>query len=174
MVAQIEESLELTYLTALVESTRSVFGTMLQTPVRIGNPNLQMAMDLRFDATGVISLMGDAVGIVILSLPFESATKIVEKFTYEKMGIESDDFPDAVGELANMIAGGAKGKLEKHNVAISTPSVIIGKQHRVMLQRGIRLIGLPCITDIGEFTVYVSIKCVAEAAAVPVKAALPM
>jgi chemotaxis protein CheX len=118
--------------------------------------------------------MGDAVGIVILSLPFDSATKIIEAFTYEKMGADSDDFPDAVGELANMVAGGAKGKLESHNVSISTPSVIIGEQHRVMLQRGIRLIGLPCSTDIGEFAVYVSIKSVGEAAQSQTKPALPM
>ena len=33
---------------------------------------------------------------------------------------------DAVGELANMIAGGAKAQLEEYEMSITLPTVIIG------------------------------------------------
>ncbi len=48
----------------------------------------------------------------------------------QKTGIVSDD---AVGEIANMIAGGAKATLSQHghSFKIAIPSIVVGKNHTI-------------------------------------------
>ncbi len=67
------------------------------------------------------------------------------------------DFADAVGELANMIAGGAKRHLG-NLASITVPSVVIGSGHVIARLTDVPCIVIPCQTDAGSFAVEVSIK----------------
>ena len=103
-------------------------------------------------------MTGDVVGTVVLSLPAATASKIVECFVGSVIKMEDDDFADAVGELVNMISGGAKAKFEGEEVRISCPSVVIGKGHTVQQTSGSVCISIPCESACGGFSVGVSIK----------------
>ena len=70
---------------------------------------------------------------------------------------ESPQFADAVGELANMIAGSAKSKLG-FNANISVPSVVMGDHCHIATLSDMPCIVIPCTSALGDFAVEVCIK----------------
>ena len=69
---------------------------------------------------------------------------------------DHEDFADALGELANIVAGQAKAKLDGFNISISLPSVIIGKEHVVLQSKHRPRLAIPCDSPLGRFTVEVA------------------
>ena len=147
------------FIAPFVSSTQNVFSTMLQLPVEIGKPQLKESTDPPHDVTGVIGMTGHVSGSVILSMPMDTATSIVALFSGESLAPESPDFADAVGELVNMVSGGAKAQFPANGpVSISVPSVIVGRNHSVARQSGVPCIVIPCSTDCGNFVIEVAIR----------------
>lgn len=147
------------YVTAFIEATQNVFQTMLHQEVSFGKPIPGQLPHLQNDVSAIIGMTGAVVGTVVLSLPAASASKIVEWFVGSPIDdIENDDFADAVGELVNMISGGAKAKFGGKQVHISCPSVVIGQGHTVQQPSGSVCISIPCESSCGGFSVDVSIK----------------
>ena len=70
---------------------------------------------------------------------------------------DDEDFADAIGELVNMVSGGAKAQFTGKDVGISTPTVVIGSGHNVYGRKTMTTIEIPCNCDIGEFNVEVSL-----------------
>lgn len=154
------------FIKPFIESTKAVFSTMLRSEVSFGRPRMLDAPP-RFDVSGIIGMSGDVVGAVVLSLPAEVAVRIVERFAGAPFEVGTDDFSDAVGELVNMISGGAKAKFTNKSVSISCPSVVIGKGHTVQRPSKTPCVSIPCRTQFGNFSIDVSISPdpVAKAAA---------
>lgn len=117
------------YINAFVLSIISVFRTMLGTELVRGDPFVKDGFQPRHDISGIIGLSGNAKGTIVLSLDRDSALKATEALLGEAPHQIDADVVDAVGELANMIAGGAKAKLEQFQLSVSLPSVITGKGH---------------------------------------------
>ena len=69
---------------------------------------------------------------------------------------EHEDFADALGELANVVAGQAKAKLDGFDISISLPSVIVGKTHVILNSKQRPRLALPCDSHLGPFTVEVA------------------
>ena len=146
------------YVTAFIEATQNVFQTMLHLKVKFGKPVPGRLPHLENDVSAIIGMTGDVVGTVVLSLPAATASKIVERFVGSPIDIKNDDFADAVGELVNMISGGAKAKFQGEDVRISCPSVVIGQGHTVQQPSGSVCISIPCASSCGGFSVDVSMK----------------
>ena len=146
------------HITSLIEATRKVFDTMLQMTVEFGEPSLTDAMPAECDVSGIIGFSGDMVGAVVLSFPTKTAEKVVSAFANMRITADSDVFADAVGELANMIAGVDKSQYEDRSVTMSCPSVVIGKSHRVPSVSDNICISLPCRTPVGPFAIARSIQ----------------
>ncbi len=95
------------------------------------------------DVSGIMALAGEKKGIIMISFYEELSNKIISSI----MGlpveeITEDEQHDGVGELINMIAGGAKARLgdSELHFLLSAPTVITGNQHRVIQQKDI-----PCV-----------------------------
>ena len=145
-----------------IKTTKNLFETMFQMDVAVSAPAIKPDLAPSFDVSGIIGLSGDVEGNVVLSFPMATARRIVSLFTGMDMANESEeDLSDAVGELVNMIAGGAKAQFEGRKVSISTPSVVIGKDHQVYGKRDAVCVAIPCSCDCGEFNVEVSFMNVA-------------
>ncbi len=82
-----------------------------------------------------------------------------------------EDFTDAIGELANMIAGNAKKDLEGLRIMISTPSVVIGAGHQVKNTRMVPKLIIPCSCPAGSFVVEVGMKQVSKPSEALIEAA---
>jgi chemotaxis protein CheX len=146
------------YIIPFIKSCTNVFETMLQLPVQIGKPTLKQATDPTFDVSGIIGMSGDVEGSVVLSFPTATAERVVSLFTGTELSHTHEDFADAIGELVNMVSGGAKAQFQGKQVSISCPSVVIGKAHQVYGRKDVVAICIPCSSDCGEFNVEVSIK----------------
>ena len=156
-------------ITPFIASIQNVFSTMLQLPVTIKEPHLKRESGTTFDVSGIIGMSGDVVGSVVLSFPKQTAVRLVALFTGTDMTADSPDFPDAIGELSNMVSGNAKGMFSgKRKVQISCPSVVIGSGHTVTRPRDIPCVAIPCSCDCGDFTVEI---CVQDRSAAPTAAA---
>lgn len=160
------------YITPFIAAVQNVFSTMMQLQVTINDPTIKQSPLASYDVSGVIGLSGDAIGSVVLSMPYATAARVVQLFTGTEVAPNHPDFADAVGELINMISGNAKAGFPKGKNSISTPTVIVGQQHTVAMPKDTPCIVIPCSCDCGEFAVEVAIKSKAtEAAAVQTAAA---
>lgn len=146
-------------ITPFAQSIQNVFSMMLQLPVTAADPVVRTGDSPAHGVSGIIGMSGDVTGSVALSLRTETALAIVELFCGERLDPADPDFADAIGELVNMICGGAKAMFgETRSVSISCPSVIVGEGHGVAMPSDIPCIAIPCSTEFGEFVIEVAIR----------------
>jgi chemotaxis protein CheX len=141
-----------------VKAVENVLSTMLSLQVDIGEPKLRSSQEPEADVSGIISVFGDMQGAVVMGFPTATAEALASLFIGVEVSSDSEDFADAVGELANMVAGNAKAEFTGKNLTIGCPSVVIGKGHKVFQHRDLPVLQIPCTCDCGEFVVEVSMR----------------
>ncbi len=135
--------------------------TMLEvSPVR-GTPYLKNENLTQGDISAVIGFAGAKVrGSVAISFPTPVALRIYSLMMGEKVYRLTDEVQDVVGELANIVAGGAKSELANDGLTfnISIPTVVVGKGHSLGTKRDVPVMVIPF--DIGKhrFVMEVSMK----------------
>ena len=142
---------------SFVRSVMEVFLTMVHVQVKVGKPFLKKDPLPTYDVSGVIGLSGKYSGSMVLSLQEATAAALVAAFAGMPIPVKSPDFPDAIGELANMIAGNAKTSFGE-GTSISTPSIIMGVGHTVARLHDVPCIIIPCTTDHGAFALEINLK----------------
>ncbi len=148
--------MDVRFINPFIAAVKNVFNTMVATQITVGKPYvINASQEPVADVSAVIGLSGDVVGCVVLSLPMQSAMNAASKFAGMDLTPDNPDFADALGELANMIAGQAKSNFTGFNVSISLPSVIIGREHVVSQSRAKPRLALPCESPLGTFHVEV-------------------
>jgi chemotaxis protein CheX len=140
-----------------VNAVRNVFSTMVGIETTVQRPHVKGRPIASYDVSAIIGFGGEILGSVVLSLQTSAAEKLVEAFCGMHIDPADPDFADAVGELANMVAGGAKKDLHKQ-ASITTPSVIIGPGHMIARLKDVPCLVIPCTTEVGDFAVEISIK----------------
>ncbi len=158
--------MDVKYINPFVGAVRNVFRTMLGVEVNIGKPYLKSDNTALADISGIIGFSGDAAGSVILSFPKPVAVKTASTFSGTELQTDHPDFADAIGEIANMVAGNAKKDFEGVSISISLPSVVIGENHQVSRSNAFPRLVIPCETTLGHFYVEVAMK-IEKPAAVP-------
>ena len=149
--------MDIRFINPFIAAVKKVFKTMVATDVSIGKPTINMPDQVpTADVSSVIGLSGDVAGCVVLSLPMSTAEQAAGKFAGIQMTSQHPDFSDALGELANMVAGQAKAQFEGLNVSISLPSVIVGREHVVSQSRHRPRLSIPCQSQLGDFWVEVA------------------
>lgn len=93
----------------------------------------------------IISLVGDVEWSLLIGLPREPAVTAATSFAGFDIDFDSEDMSDAVGELANILAGTVKAKLDQRGLKaeISLPSVMRGEHLQILAQRNIK-VALSC------------------------------
>jgi chemotaxis protein CheX len=145
------------YINPFIDGVQNVYSTMLATKVLIGKPFIKRKDAQGADVSAVIGLSGGASGCVALCFPMKSAIKTASKFAETEVSETDEGFADALGELANMVAGHAKSKLNGLSCSISLPSVIIGREHVVAQSQATPRLTLPCDSSLGRFCVEVGL-----------------
>lgn len=140
-----------------INATRNLLSTMVGITSTIDRPSVKAVPIPAYDVSAIVGFSGELLGSVVVSFPKEVAEKIVSALSCAPIDSNHPDFPDGVGELANMIAGGAKKDLGV-NASISCPSVIIGSGHTIARLRDVPCLVIPCQTPFGTFAIEVSIK----------------
>lgn len=158
-----------TFIVPFIKSAKNVFETMFQMPLECGTPSIKSDAGASHDVSAIIGFTGEVDGAVVLSFPEAIARRIVTLFVGSEV-TSKEDLSDAVGELVNMVAGGAKAQFNGKKVSISCPSVVIGAGHVVHGKKEMTTVVIPASCDCGAFTIEIAMKASAPAGAVPAKA----
>ncbi|MCP4747526.1 MAG: chemotaxis protein CheX [Desulfobacteraceae bacterium] len=145
------------YINPFLSAVKNVFETMIDVPFRIGKPALKKEGLTPYEISGIIGITGDITGCVTVSFSESVALGLASALLDEKITQVDEDCKDAIGEIANMLAGDAKKGFPEGNTSVSVPSIIIGK-HEVAYPRGVPIIFIPCETDDGKFAIEVALK----------------
>jgi chemotaxis protein CheX len=145
------------YINPFLTSTVSAFETRLDCALTRGKPYVKDQTKPAHEVSGIIGLSGKAQGMVVVSLCREAALGVTEAMLQERPDRINADVTDAVGELANIVAGGAKGQLEHLEMQVSLPTVITGNAPIIGFPSRVTPICIPFHSKWGPITVEVGL-----------------
>jgi chemotaxis protein CheX len=145
------------YINPFIAATNNVFDTMVGTELHRGSPSLKTGYQPSHEVSAVIGLSGKAKGTVVLSLDREVAIQVAGALLQELPPELNADVADAMGEMANMIAGQAKCQLEHLAMSLSLPSVVTGKGHCIEFPRNAMRICIPFSCSWGSLALEVAL-----------------
>ena len=146
------------YINPFVTSTTTVFSTMLSWSLKRMPLTQWPQPHPKHEISGIVGLSGQAVGTVVLSLERDVALSATEAMLGIRPDQMDEDVVDAIGELANMIAGSAKTQLEQFAMSISLPNVIVGKHHMIRFPSTATPICIPFDSDRGKLCLVVGLE----------------
>ena len=114
------------FINPFIIATKNVLTTMARTHPNVGKPVVKQD-DLTWgEVNGLIGMAGDEVtGNMVLSFDERSILAIVSAMLMEEFTTINADVIDAVGEITNMISGGAKKELSLQGFNFNMASPIM-------------------------------------------------
>ena len=109
------------------------------------------------EVTGLIGLSGKTTGTVAVSLPRDMAIAVTEKLLGERPDEIDARVVDAIGEMTNVIAGGATAHLEHLQLSLGLPTVILGRLTRIAFPSRATPIAIPFRSQLGPVVVEIGI-----------------
>jgi chemotaxis protein CheX len=120
------------FINPFIAALRNVLSTMAQIELTPGKPQKKTNTIAKGDVSGLIGMVGGEIcGSLSITFEGELALHIIHNMLGETHDTIDDDVSDMVGEITNMICGGAKKDLSKlgYNFDMATPIVVSGKDH---------------------------------------------
>jgi chemotaxis protein CheX len=143
------------YINPLMEATLDVLSTMAKTTGTPGRPGLKKTTEALGDVTGLIALTGgsDVHGSLAISFPSAVILTIHERMLGETHTNIDESIKDLVGEITNMITGGAKRRYEEAGLdfALTQPVIIMGRETPIEHHIEGMTIMVPFESDAGVF-----------------------
>ena len=150
--------MKVNFINPVLNSIMSVLSTMAHIEPKAGSPRIKDRSEIVHgkNISGVMSMVGKQ-GNASIALTFSEAAilHIARKMLPgEVTGIDGTVI-DLVGELANMVLGGAKSDLEKEGYffKLSLPTIIIGTDYLIAHKTNAPIIMMPFSMPEGEFIV---------------------
>lgn len=150
--------MDVSYINPFISATIDCFKTMITDKITPMAPALKHQPYPIYSISGVIGLSGEAQGSISFGFSMDVAVKVVSDLLKTPIKQTDPDLPDAIGEIANIIAGNAKRGLSKYNLSISLPNVIIGHNHSLGGEGERPIILVPFSSNSGNFIMEVSLK----------------
>ena len=138
----------------VIAATQEVFSGMLAMETTPEEP-LPAGMTHTDSISGIVGLAGKAKGMVAVHAPEKVALAITGGFLGIQVEEINAEVQDAIGELANMLAGGVKLSLTTHgeDIRLSVPSVIYGDSYNVSAPADAKSFIVPFSIEAGRFYV---------------------
>lgn len=135
------------------EATAEIFATMIFMDIAPKEPLLDKTDRMESNVTSMIGLAGDLRGILAIHCPGEVARAITGAMLGMDIEKLNEDVKDAIGEIANMVAGGLKIALgeEERDLELAIPTTAFGKSIRLSGIVGAQRFIMPFTTDKGDF-----------------------
>ncbi|MDJ0809167.1 MAG: chemotaxis protein CheX [Desulfobacterales bacterium] len=144
------------YINPFIKAVTDLFATMIAQPVRLGKPILKKTPAASHPINSVIQIDGQARGCVVVSFPEPVALALASALLDEAMDEIDADCLDALGEIANMIAGNAKNEFPEDTGAMSVPQVSMDPS-AITYPPDVPIISIPCDTNDGELIIDVAL-----------------
>jgi len=149
--------MDVRYINPFLAAVKDVFETMIEVSFSVGKPCLKKDGIPSYEVSSIIGISGEVTGSVVINLSEKTALQLASALLGEELSELDEDCVDAIGEIANMVAGSAKNGFPVANTSLSVPTVVIGK-HEVNYPSSIPIISIPCETSEGEFGVDIALK----------------
>ncbi len=146
------------FINPFINATMSVLETMCMLPSTPGTPYVKKDNKAIGDVSGILGLAGEQTGSFAVSFSESCILRAVSNMLGEEITTLNKDVEDAVGEITNMISGGARRELGENgfHFEMALPTVVIGKNHSIShIGRGETVV-IPFSTDAGPYVVEVS------------------
>lgn len=122
----------------IIEGAQDVFSTMLLCDIKGKIITGDESETVQSNLTSMIGLGGDIRGQLAIHCPASVAQNITSEFLGMEVKELNDDVKDAIGELANMVAGALKISFEETGtqIQLAIPTSVIGDSFRVKGMKG--------------------------------------
>lgn len=140
---------------SLIDATLEVFASMIFIDIAPEAHSDSEAVAIESNLSSLIGLAGDLKGILAIQCPADVAMGI----TGAMLGMEvmelGEDAKDAIGEIANMVAGGLKEALAASGkkIELAIPTTVIGTSFRTSGLTGATRVMIPFSSPLGRFGV---------------------
>lgn len=152
------------FINPFITSTVTNMKTMLFTEVTREKLYLKQPGESKMagDLSVMVSIFGDVSGTCVISFSRRIAIFLVNKMLgSDEFDDVNDEVLDALGEIGNLICGGAKSKIAQSmekNAEISLPTVILGRDHQVIHSKGVYPVGCIFSCEEGKFALEVAVS----------------
>lgn len=140
---------------ALTDATLDVFASMIFIEI-VPEPSLEKGeAPIESNLCSLIGLAGDLKGILAIQCPKQVAMGITGAMLGMEVTELDDDTKDAIGEIANMVAGGLKEALAAsgRKIELAIPTTVIGNEIRTSGLSGATRVTIPFLSPLGRFGV---------------------
>lgn len=133
----------------IIDSTQEIFSSMILLDVTPGEPFIRNKDKLTNSISGIIGLAGSTRGMLAVHMANAAALAVTSAFLGTVVEEIDDDVRDAIGELANMLAGSIKSILDPNgsDIKLSMPSAIYGEDYSVDCLAGAQAVTVPFTCD---------------------------
>jgi chemotaxis protein CheX len=146
--------MDILMINALLNSLFTIFATMVRLEIKAGIPVMKQNNIAKGEASGLIGMKtASTSGSVALSLTLPTIRVISGSMLGEEFTSINKDATDLVGELTNMLVGGAKRILSEkgHDFDMHTPQLLSGDGHEILHHHPGKTVLLPILIDQDEF-----------------------
>lgn len=141
------------FINPFLTSLQNVLSTMAGVNPKPGKPGLKKDEVARGDVSGLIGMIGPQTkGSFSITFEADVALEIMQRMLGERPETINEEVTDMVGEITNMVTGGAKNLLgdKGYEFDMATPAVVSGVAHTITHKaKGPKLI-LPFTCDCGK------------------------
>ncbi|GAA5215820.1 chemotaxis protein CheX [Corallincola platygyrae] len=141
------------FINPFLESLNNVLSTMASLELTPGKPRLKKDEKAQGDVSGLIGMVGPQTkGSLSITFDAALALEVMQRMLGERPNEINEEVTDMVGEITNMVTGGAKLILgEKgYDFDMATPVVVSGTGHTISHKSdGAKLI-MPFTSDFGN------------------------
>lgn len=116
----------------IITATTEIFSSMLMIELDADEPIEGSGGEIVSNITSMIGLGKDVRGMLAVHCPASVAQDITGSFLGMEVDEINEDVKDAIGEIANMVAGNMKIAFAEHgkDIEIAIPTTIVGKSFR--------------------------------------------
>ena len=117
----------------IIAGTQEVFSTMLMVDLAYETVILDQKCNIQSNLTSMIGLGGGVRGLLAIHCPALVAKNITGSFLGMDIDELNEDVKDAIGEIANMVAGNLKVSYAKidTNIELAIPTSIVGESFHI-------------------------------------------
>ncbi|MCA9190897.1 MAG: chemotaxis protein CheX [Planctomycetales bacterium] len=137
----------------LVDSTKTVFSTMCGIKLHADSDSVKNCHGESFQVSGIIGFSGAVKATIVVSVHQNLIFSAAETFLGIRPEEIDSDVTDLVGELANMIAGNAKERMNLPGINLGLPTVVAGQGHKVTCNSILSVTMLPFSSDFGSLSI---------------------
>lgn len=129
----------------IIDATQEIFSSMIMLEVAPGEPYQRKNDALTDSISGLVGLAGTTKGLLAIHLSRPAALAVTSAFLGMDVEEIDEDVRDAIGELANMLAGNLKTAIDPKgsDVKLSMPSAVHGEEYSVDCLAGAESITVP-------------------------------